>query len=236
MVDSIKNPSFFTKISYAHGPLTPKQKFTKTCEWYWSSGNRKAKILHQLKDKHLFVLELETKHQSKKRIFRAILIRIGLGMTCIFPIITLIGKLYFRNKNGFTSENLPRNICKTPDFEKTNSTDSILVVPDPRPDPIKKTSKEIVNDLFAYAERLPSYKHSFSDEEVRSLEKGSYILHDAKRSPIPTPWPMIYVSLVRSVDGDINSDQFILMENKELQHCKTHQYFSSFDHFMSSIN
>lgn len=107
--------SFGTRVCFSK-PITRADKFYQACEWYYSLGGRKATVLNEKKKKHSFIVKLEKTHLSRKKLFKAVVIRIAIGATGIVPLIALLGKTHFRRNNLFevisSNDSISVNIAK----------------------------------------------------------------------------------------------------------------------------
>lgn len=113
-----------TSISFGTRVCFPKlhshtNKFYQACEWYCSLGRRKARILQAEKGKHSFSVKFENTSLSKKKLFKAVVIRIALGATGILPMVALLGKIHFRYKNSFEVLSRENSISKTENKQKS---------------------------------------------------------------------------------------------------------------------
>lgn len=95
------NLHFTTRFSFEH-PKHFSEKFINYSENYWSLGSRQAKILSS-KDKTIVFRHIDTP-LSKKKKFKAVLLRVALGATGIIPLVTLFAKLHFRKTHAFKEE------------------------------------------------------------------------------------------------------------------------------------
>ncbi len=72
-------------------------------------GGRKAHVLKENPLSHRLMIKFEDRPISKKRKFKAVLVRVLLGSTILIPLITLIGKMHLRKKYGFELQSIPQH-------------------------------------------------------------------------------------------------------------------------------
>lgn len=210
--------SFETRVCFPK-PHSRTDKFYQACEWYCSLGRRKAHLLNAETGKHSFSVKLENVSLSKKKLFKAVVIRIALGATGIVPMVALLGKMHFRRNNSFEVVSGASSISGS--ISKKNGSEAVQKE--------EKKSEEIrkENEIISKFEKDSEGNLIVSNiADLQNLPKGLQISFSAKI--IEDIFTVLKDSRVVKLDAMfLNIDAKIM--NKLASALKTNQTLNSLD-------